>query len=228
MHLNRSSYSSTIAVPVDLLGAPWVGEVGEDLASHYYRARYYDSHAGRFISEDPIGFEAGVNFYGYVGGNPGLYRDPSGLAEVPTNGTLPGTNIPYRMDLRQDGGKNMHVYWEGTKNGPQTIITEDGGWARKHGNKDVVPAPQKYRKVLREVAQNFVERCSRARKVLGVAGDALSLILGLAEDAERADRAQQSNVSFAEQMRRDFAGGPEVLITPIGMIPNPYRTPVIY
>lgn len=35
---------------------------------HYYRARWYDSNLGRFISEDPIGFAGGdVNLYGYVG-----------------------------------------------------------------------------------------------------------------------------------------------------------------
>jgi len=46
---------------------------------YYYRARYYDPSIGRFISEDPIGFRGGRNFYAYVGNNPILFRDPSGL-----------------------------------------------------------------------------------------------------------------------------------------------------
>ena len=33
---------------------------------YYYRARYYDPAIGRFISEDPIGFGGGTNFYAYV------------------------------------------------------------------------------------------------------------------------------------------------------------------
>jgi RHS repeat-associated protein len=48
---------------------------------YYYRARYYDPMAGRFISKDPIGFEGGdVNLFRYVGNNPGNLTDPEGLA----------------------------------------------------------------------------------------------------------------------------------------------------
>ena len=45
----------------------------------YMRARYYDRKTGRFISEDPIGFEGGLNLYAYVSGNPVGFVDPSGL-----------------------------------------------------------------------------------------------------------------------------------------------------
>src|SRR6202011_834969 len=45
---------------------------------YYYRARYYDSTAGRFISEDPIRFEIGLNFYAYVANDPVGQIDPSG------------------------------------------------------------------------------------------------------------------------------------------------------
>lgn len=45
----------------------------------YYRARWYDSHQGRFISEDPLGFGSGLNFYSYVEGNPISLIDPLGL-----------------------------------------------------------------------------------------------------------------------------------------------------
>lgn len=45
---------------------------------YYYRARYYDPEIGRFISEDPIGFKGGINFYAYVANSPLIHNDPSG------------------------------------------------------------------------------------------------------------------------------------------------------
>jgi RHS repeat-associated protein len=49
---------------------------------YYYRNRYYKPSTGRFISEDPIGLEGGINLYGYVGGNPVNAVDPLGLAKT--------------------------------------------------------------------------------------------------------------------------------------------------
>jgi RHS repeat-associated protein len=49
---------------------------------YYYRARYYDPIAGRFISEDPTGLEAlgeGTDLYRYVENNPTDGLDPFGL-----------------------------------------------------------------------------------------------------------------------------------------------------
>ena len=48
----------------------------------YYRARYYGQTAGRFLSEDPVRFESGVNFYAYALNNPSNNTDPSGLDVV--------------------------------------------------------------------------------------------------------------------------------------------------
>jgi RHS repeat-associated protein len=62
---------------------------------YYYRARYYDPKGGRFLSEDPIGFGGGVNFYAYVGNGPTNWIDPFGLwpgqMPPPPPGYNPGT-----------------------------------------------------------------------------------------------------------------------------------------
>ena len=46
----------------------------------FYRARYYDPKIGRFISEDPIGFEGEMfNLYRYAKNSPVVYLDSYGL-----------------------------------------------------------------------------------------------------------------------------------------------------
>jgi RHS repeat-associated protein len=55
-------------------------EADSETGLDYYRARYYDSAVGRFISEDPIGFGAGdSNLSRYVSNSPTNFIDPSGL-----------------------------------------------------------------------------------------------------------------------------------------------------
>jgi RHS repeat-associated protein len=55
-------------------GREWDPETG----LYYYRARYYDPRIGRFLSEDPLGLAAGINFYSYIENNPANMGDPSG------------------------------------------------------------------------------------------------------------------------------------------------------
>lgn len=87
--VNRYTYSpyglienkaETITQPFTYAGQ--FGIMTEAGNLYYMRARYYDAETGRFISEDPIGFDGGLNLYAYVGGNPIGVVDPNG--EIPT------------------------------------------------------------------------------------------------------------------------------------------------
>jgi RHS repeat-associated protein len=49
-----------------------------DTALYYYRARYYDPQAGRFVSEDPKRTTADINFYRYSLNSPINRTDPLG------------------------------------------------------------------------------------------------------------------------------------------------------
>ncbi len=71
--------STTVAgQPFRYTGREWDSETG----LYYYRARYYDPNAGRFISEDPLRFSAGPNMFAYVRNNAVNSSDPSGLLDL--------------------------------------------------------------------------------------------------------------------------------------------------
>ena len=61
----------------------------------YHRARYYDPTMGRFVSEDPVRFRGGSNFYVYALGNPVNARDPLGLETGRINDGFMGPYPPF-------------------------------------------------------------------------------------------------------------------------------------
>ena len=70
---------------------------------YYDRARDYDPAAGRFIGQDPMGFNAGdANLYSYTGNNASNLIDPSGLQEAPP--AIPTPEKP-KNPIDQDPGK---------------------------------------------------------------------------------------------------------------------------
>jgi RHS repeat-associated protein len=70
-----NGFTGTLTNPFQFTGREFDSETG----IYEYRYRYYDPNAGRFVSEDPIGFRAGIDFYEYVFNNPLLWTDPRGL-----------------------------------------------------------------------------------------------------------------------------------------------------
>lgn len=78
---NLLTVSGTDVTASDKIDAGYTGrEWDADADLYYYRARWYDADVSRFISEDPLGFEAGdVNVQRYVGNNLPNAADPAGL-----------------------------------------------------------------------------------------------------------------------------------------------------
>jgi RHS repeat-associated protein len=69
-----------------------------EILLQYNRNRWYDVDTGRWMSEDPIGFEAGdPNLLRYVKNNPLSYVDPFGRAEQPVSSVskTPATDWVY-------------------------------------------------------------------------------------------------------------------------------------
>jgi len=108
----------------------------------YYRARWYDSQQGRFISEDPIGFDSReANFYAYVGNDPIGSNDPMGLQRKGYGGPGP-YHPPDGIKLRCNKGDSCPVL-EGKMFILMRMITSHEGWDRyapagRGGNRHVV------------------------------------------------------------------------------------------
>ena len=91
----------------------------------YNRARWFDAEVGRWISEDPLGFEAGdANVARYVRNQVTRVLDPSGLADNPIDlhgdETAPHiewktgqwfTWVPFISHLNNQGPKNRFKDW---------------------------------------------------------------------------------------------------------------------
>jgi RHS repeat-associated protein len=69
---------------------------------HYNRFRYYDHEPGRFISEDPIGLDGGVNLFQYAP-NPITWIDPLGLALAHVR--FPESKIIKRVTIKMQGSR---------------------------------------------------------------------------------------------------------------------------
>ena len=57
----------------------WALWFGQETEIYYMRARWYDPGTGRFLSEDPIGLDGGINPSVFAGDDPVNGSDPSGL-----------------------------------------------------------------------------------------------------------------------------------------------------
>ena len=102
-----SAGSSPIAVRFRWTGREYDIETG----LYYFRARYYDPAAQRFVQEDPIGFAGGANLYAYGNGNPTNARDPNGLMPDPA------TYIPPKAIPPSGCGDGPSVYIDGAHMG---------------------------------------------------------------------------------------------------------------
>ena len=85
--LNASA--GTLTNPFQFTGREFDPETG----IYNYRMRYYDQNTGRFLSEDPIRWAGGTDFYHYADGNPVSEVDPLGLDTKVC--TYPSDNQPW-------------------------------------------------------------------------------------------------------------------------------------
>lgn len=101
---NLTSTEPQLTNPFRYTGREWDQETN----LYYYRARYYDPQIGRFISEDPINFGGGINFYSYVFQNPTNFKDPTGKVCVYSQTTGQMTCYPICKKLPPANSCRQH------------------------------------------------------------------------------------------------------------------------
>lgn len=94
---------------------------------YFYRARYYDQNAGRFISEDSARFSGdGPNFYAYAQNRPTVLVDPRGLLAEIYCERIPSAGSTWWQNILLTLTQAMHCYLRVACNGKDETF-EIGG-----------------------------------------------------------------------------------------------------
>ena len=87
------------ACAVHRVAARLVSGFNSETGLYFDRARYLDPTTGRFLSEDPIGVDGGINLYRYALNGPVTTADPFGLCpQEPSNKKQPGCDAVMPAD----------------------------------------------------------------------------------------------------------------------------------
>lgn len=143
MRFEYTAYGMTTAsgtLSADVYRYAYVArEYEPETGIYFLRARYYDPLIGRFLSEDPIEFSGGLNFYAYTKNNPINFSDPYGLLVTgtfdPDTGKVTVTDddtgetasaIAFSGGTYQDEKGNLYVF-DPIPDGEYTITREPRG-----------------------------------------------------------------------------------------------------
>ena len=113
----------------------------EESGLHYNRFRYYDPEIGRFVSQDPIGLQGGMNLFEYAP-NPIIWVDPWGLQKREPNYGQTSCGLKGMVKFQDHhiiSDKNKY-----TKNHPLLIKAGGVGLLQNSRNKIMLPTDPSY------------------------------------------------------------------------------------
>jgi RHS repeat-associated protein len=82
-----------------------------ELELYHYKARIYSPQIGRFLQNDPVGYEDQMNIYAYVGNDPVNFVDPSGELLINAIGAIIGGGSDIALQLALNGGDWDAIDW---------------------------------------------------------------------------------------------------------------------
>jgi RHS repeat-associated protein len=136
---NATNFTGTLNNPFRYAGREFDSETG----AYFNRARYYEPGNGRFVSEDPIRFIGGNNFYAYVGNSPLTWFDPQGLCKnyctnpPPIPMAPPGVSVDFNIMLTNDAMRQIGGDYTGTQLAWfYNMVNTGGPWDYKQGGQD--------------------------------------------------------------------------------------------
>ena len=159
-HYTYNSFGNLIAQTDDEVENRYLytgREFDSETGLHYYRARYYNAATGKFISLDPIGFNAGdSNLYRYVGNSPIGFIDPFGEMRTFDPSHPDCIALARKINnIRNDIQKRLTEINQNPLNLPETC---PGGKPREsvQGHRDIV---RDLEKTLQKRIQQYMNMC---------------------------------------------------------------------
>ena len=112
---------------------------------HYNRHRYYDPETARFVTQDPIGLDGGVNLYQYAP-NPMGWIDPLGLAASGKWVNLKNGRIRIDPPHVENTGGQTHAHCQCDSRKKEVVINKDGtqSHSSRGGIEDLTRAEKEY------------------------------------------------------------------------------------
>ncbi|MFD9961637.1 DNRLRE domain-containing protein [Amycolatopsis sp. NPDC058986] len=87
----------------------FAGREDDGTGLYYNRARYYSPGLQRFLSEDPIGFDGGINLYGYAGNKPTQLTDPMGTKPASSGNGCGSNSFTPETRVRMADGSDKPI-----------------------------------------------------------------------------------------------------------------------